>query len=59
MSYKLIRRAVLTQAEVPAGTFEVPRDAGAITIRGEGSAMPARDALVGALRELARAKQAR
>jgi hypothetical protein len=59
VSYKLIRRAVMTQAEVPAGTFEVPRDSGAITIRGEGSAILARDALVGALRELARAKQAR
>jgi len=59
VSYKLIRRAVMTQAEVPAGTFDVPRDAGGITIRGEGSAIPARDALVGALRELARAKRAR
>jgi len=59
VSYKLIRRAVMTQAEVPAGTFEAPRDPGAIVIRGEGSAIPARDALVGALRELARAKQAR
>jgi hypothetical protein len=59
VSYKLIRRAVMTQAEVPAGTFEVPNEAGAITIKGEGSAIPARDALVGALRELARAKQAR
>jgi hypothetical protein len=58
VSYRLISRAIAAQMSVPAGEFEVPDDGGAIRIDGDGSAIPLRDALVLALRELARAKQA-
>jgi hypothetical protein len=57
VSYRLINRVVA--AQVSADAFAVPNDPGAITVRGEGTALPARDALVVALRELARTRQAR
>jgi len=59
MSYRLIRREVKTSAGVPSGAFEVPLEPGAIVIHGEGSPIAPRDALVAALRELARARQGR
>jgi hypothetical protein len=58
LSYRLIERVVTDGAQVDAGAFEVARDPRAITIRGDGSAIPARDVLVAALGELARVKQA-
>jgi hypothetical protein len=59
VSYRLIRRVIAEQGKVSAGDFAVPADARAIEIRGEGSAIPVRDALVVALRELAKARTAR
>ena len=59
LSYKLIARTIAEQATVAAGEFEIPADPQAITLQGEGSAIPVRDALLLALRELARLKQAR
>ncbi|HSC29179.1 MAG TPA: hypothetical protein VLD67_18020 [Vicinamibacterales bacterium] len=59
VSYRLISRTVAAQMDVPAGEFDVPADGSAIRIDGDGSAVPLRDALVLALRELARLKQAR
>ena len=59
VSYRLISRAIAARVSVDAAEFEVPHDPGAIAIEGEGSAIPARDVAVVALRELARAKQAR
>ncbi len=59
VSFRLLQRDVKPHADVPAGQFEVPDAPGAITFTGEGTAMPARDALVVALQELARLKQAR
>lgn len=59
VSYRLISRAIAKGADVQASEFEVPVDTRAIRIEGEGSAIPVRDALVLALRELARVKQAR
>ncbi|MBA2304918.1 MAG: hypothetical protein H0W08_20115 [Acidobacteria bacterium] len=56
VSYRLINRVVA--ASVPPDTFEVPRLPGEIVISGGGSALPARDAMILALRELARLKQA-
>ena len=52
VSYRLISRAVVTS--VTPDTFEVPGQPGQILISGGGSAVPARDAMVLALRELAR-----
>jgi hypothetical protein len=57
VSYRLISRDVVTN--VPPDTFEVPRQPGEILISGGGSAVPARDAMVLALRELARLTNAR
>ena len=45
-------------ADVGPGAFDVAEDPRAITITGEGTAIPARDVLVAALGELARVKQA-
>ena len=59
VSYRLISREVAAQADVPAGTFDVPDEPGVIAIQGDGSAVPARDVLVLALRELTRMKQGR
>ena len=58
LSYRLINRVVATGAAVEPGAFDVPQDPGAITIKGEGTAIPGRDVLVVALDELARLKQA-
>ena len=55
VSYKLTSRTVA--ANVPPDTFEVPHQSGEIAISGGGSVLPARDAMVLALRELARLKQ--
>jgi hypothetical protein len=57
VSYKLISRDVVTN--VTPDTFEVPRQPGEILISGGGSAVPARDAMVLALGELARLKNMR
>ena len=59
LSYRLINRTITAGTSVEPGVFEVPEDPGAIIIKGEGTAIPARDVLVVALGELARVKQAR
>jgi hypothetical protein len=58
VSYRLINRSVANQATVDESAFALPADARAITIQGEGGAVPPRDALVLALRELTKARQA-
>jgi hypothetical protein len=58
LSYRLIERAITTGAAVDPGVFDLPEEPGAITIKGEGTAIPARDVLVVALGELARVRQA-
>ncbi len=58
VSYRLISRDVTSGADVGPGVFDVTQDPRAITIRGEGTAIPARDVMVAALGELARVKQA-
>ena len=58
VAYRLISRTIGAQAIVQPDTFELPADDNAIRVAGDGSAIPMRDALVLALRELARAKQA-
>jgi hypothetical protein len=57
VSYRLIARTL--NARVTSDAFEVARDARAIEIDGEGSAIPARDVLVASLREYARLKTGR
>ena len=57
VSFRLLTRTVTSS--VPPEEFEVPADANAITFRGEGTAVPARDALMAALDELARIKRGR
>jgi hypothetical protein len=57
ISFRLLTRSVTSS--VSAEEFEVPMDPQAITFRGEGTAVPARDALIAALDELARMKQNR
>ena len=54
VSFKLIDRSIKAPGEVAAAEFEVPEEAGALTLRGEGTAIPLRDTLVAALRELGR-----
>ena len=54
--YRLISR--LVAASVSADTFVVPAQPGEIVISGQGSVIPARDAMVLALRELTRLKRA-
>ena len=56
VSYRLLNRTVV--ANVGPGTFDVPRQPGEIVVSGAGSVLPARDAMVLALRELARLKSA-
>jgi hypothetical protein len=58
LSYRLIKRTITVGAAVEPGVFDLPEDPGAITIKGEGTAIPARDVLVVALGELARARRA-
>ncbi len=55
VSYKLLNRSVV--ATVAADTFELPRQDGEILITGQGTANPAADALLGALRALARTRR--
>jgi hypothetical protein len=57
VSYKLLRRT--TAAALEPEAFEVPAERGEIRFSGDGSAVPARDAMVLALRELARLKNQR
>lgn len=57
ISFRLLTRSVTSS--VPPEEFEVPLDPQAIMFRGEGTAVPARDALIAALNELARIKQNR
>lgn len=57
VSYKLIRQSVVATAA--PDTFEVPPQPGEIELSGEGTAVPGRDAVVLAFRELTRLKQAR
>jgi hypothetical protein len=59
VSYRLISRAIAAQADIGADEFEVPSDGSAVRVVGDGSAIPMRDALVLALRELARVRQGR
>jgi predicted lipase len=59
ISFRLIRRSVTSGEDVPATDFEIPETADAIRFRGEGSAIPARDAFLAALREVARVTQER
>ena len=58
LSYRLIERAITAGTAVDPGVFDLPEEPGAITIKGEGTAIPARDVLMLALGELARVKQA-
>ena len=57
VQYRLMNRVVA--ANVEPGTFDVPSQPNEILITGQGSVIPARDAMVLALRELARVKQGR
>jgi hypothetical protein len=57
VSYRLISRDIV--GSVPPDTFDVPRQPGEIAISGDGSAIPARDAMVLALRELTKLKNSR
>lgn len=58
LSYRLIERSITAGMAVDPGVFDLPEEPGAITIKGEGTAIPARDVLVVALAELARVRQA-
>jgi hypothetical protein len=58
LSYRLIERSITAGTAVDPGVFDLPEEPGAITIKGEGTAIPARDVLVVALAELARLRQA-
>ena len=58
VSYRLIDRTVTDGSVLGAGAFDLAQDPLAITIKGSGTAIPARDVLVAALGELARVKQA-
>lgn len=57
VSFKLIARTVKAHGEIDASEFDVPQDSAALTLHGEGTAVPLRDTLVLALRELARTRQ--
>jgi len=59
-SYKLLTHDVQSPDSVAPGTFDVPVDPRAIVIQaGAGSPIPAADAFLAALRELAKSRQAR
>jgi hypothetical protein len=58
VSYRLISRALAKHLEVRESDFDLPPDADAIRFQGDGSAIPLRDVVVLALRELARARRA-
>jgi hypothetical protein len=57
MSYKQLRHVI--GAALPPGAFAVPTQAGEIVVTGEGTAVPAHDVFVLALRALAQARQGR
>ena len=57
VNYRLTSRVVAQSAN--ADLFDVPSEPNEIVIAGEGSVIPARDAMILALRELARLKQGR
>jgi hypothetical protein len=57
LSYRLISRSVV--GSVSPDVFAVPSEPGEIVMTGEGSASPATDVVLTALRELARAKEQR
>src|SRR5688572_7606831 len=59
VSFRLVSRDLYGAPGVPAEEFEVPGDPAAITLHGEGSAVPPRDALIVALREVAKARNSR
>jgi hypothetical protein len=59
VSYRLLNREVREQTQLAGDEFDVPNEPGAVTLDGDGSAVPAGDALVVALRELAKVKQRR
>ena len=59
-SYKLLTHDVQSPDGVAPGTFDVPVEPGTIVVQaGEGSPVPAADAFLAALRELAKAHQGR
>ena len=57
MSYKQLRHVI--GATLPADAFTVPPQPGEIVVTGEGTAVPAHDVMVLALRALAQSKQTR
>jgi hypothetical protein len=57
VSYRLRKHSV--ESSVAPEAFTTPVDPAAITVQGEGSAIPGRDVLIATLREFARTKQAR
>jgi hypothetical protein len=59
ISFRLLQRDVVGQGAVAAEEFEVPPSPDALSLEGGGSAVPARDALLAALREVARLRQTR
>jgi hypothetical protein len=60
VAYKLLTRDVHAAGTVAPDEFEVPVEPGAIVLHGgDGSPLPAADAFIAALRELARTRQAR
>jgi hypothetical protein len=59
VSYRLINREVKAPGTVPAAAFAIDEEPGTIAIEGDATAIPLRDVVVGALRELARARQGR
>jgi hypothetical protein len=59
ISFRLIQRTVTSGEDVPTTEFEIAETADAIKFRGEGSAIPARDAFLAALREVAKVTQER
>jgi len=57
-SYKLLTHNVQSPDSITPGTFEVPVEPGAIVIQaGEGSPVPAADAFLASLRELAKTQK--
>ncbi|MCA1651564.1 MAG: hypothetical protein LC753_15250 [Acidobacteria bacterium] len=57
VSYTLISREIRPASSVAPGEFAVPADAAAVVIEGDGTMNPTQDALLGALREVARLRK--
>jgi hypothetical protein len=57
VSYRLIRREARAAGEVAAAEFEIPSEPEAIVLTGRGTANPARDVVIAALREVARTRE--